>query len=48
MDAEKHVRDGIRLNQVLNGKLPDFIEHTPCITRAIQSSLYPNREIDVF
>lgn len=46
MDAEKHVRDGIRLNQVLNGKLPDFIEHFHLVLKSYNIDLVPEISFD--
>ena len=46
MDAEKHVRDGIRLNQVLNGKLSDFIEHFHLVLKSYNIDLVPEISFD--
>lgn len=46
MDAEKHVRDGIRLNQVLNGKPPDFIEHFHLVLKSYNIDLVPEISFD--
>lgn len=46
MDAEKHIRDGIRLNQVLNGKLPDFVEHFYLVLKSYNIDLVPEMSFD--
>ena len=46
MDAEKHIRDGIRLNQALNGKLPDFVKYFYLVLKSYNIDLMPEMSFD--
>ena len=46
MDAEKHIRDGIRLNQLLDGKLPDFVKYFHLVLKSYNIDLVPEMSFD--